>query len=462
MAINKDDFEQLEANIDAFDLRVDGIPIWERIRRIVYREINQQKGDGQAHTNIDDGLNDYIEGVKLWTRNLFRRNPFFTETADVMFVGHPRRKKEDDDYWWDIYCDPIHESCNFDAVHFEKPYLLQHRQPSKTENIRYLDLIHFSGTIQRKLGFHKVELSNNKRQKIEEIEQEIATHFGIQVNIEDIIVDSLQKRRSLLWLYSQLLKRVKPEIVVVVVSYGKETIIEACKNQEIPVVELQHGVIHDRHFGYSYPGSRTKEMFPDYLFTFGDFWKDNVEFPIPNDRVLSVGYPYLEQTKRKYEDVQLKNQILFISQGNIGKKLSKFALKVDQHPEIKHEVVYKLHPGEYDRWMDEYPWLVDADFEVVDNPNRQLYQLFAESKVQIGVGSTAIYEGLCFDLETYVYDCSGSDILEPLVNHEVANRISSINQLIPLLGKKEGDFNCEYFFSPNASERICNAIESLL
>ncbi|WP_206538427.1 hypothetical protein [Natronorubrum sulfidifaciens] len=271
--------------------------------------------------------------------------------------------------------------------------------------------------------------------------------------------ETLHVRRTTLPLYRRLLERVNPELAVVVVSYGREPFIEACKEQDIPVVELQHGVIHEHHFGYLYSGPRTKETFPDYLLTFGDFWKDSFEFPIPDDRVVSVGYPYLEESVDKYDDVNTRDQLLFISQGTIGEQLSKFAMEVEQHPEIDHEIVYKLHPGEYDRWEDEYPWLLEADFEIVDSSEPPLYKLFSESNVQVGVGSTAVYEGLCFNLETFVYE--NSSVLQPLVDEGSAAVVSTADELASALGNKSRSFNRDYYFTPKATQRACETIQRL-
>lgn len=460
MDVNPRNFEKLEDEMNVFELRIDGLPVWERIRMDVYREIKRQKGVGKAHTSIGNGVQDHINGFKSWAKNLFYRNPFLAEPAEVMFVGHPRRKKEDDGYWWDIYCDPIHQECSFDAIHFEEPYLLDHRQPARTENLRYLDLIELGGAIQRKLGLYKIEPSNGKRLK--SIEQEIAEQFNAEVNLIDQVINTLRKRRSIRWLYEQLLQKVDPEVVVLVVSYNKETLIEVCKEKGIPVVELQHGIIHPFHFGYSFPGHRTKSTFPDYLFTFGNFWAENAEFPIPDNRVIPVGYPYLERRIKKYDDVGTKNQLVFLSQGTIGKQLSQFAVKASKSSAIDYNIIYKLHPGEYDRWRDEYPWLEDANLNVVDSSTPELYRIFAESSAQVGVNSTAIYEGLCFDLETYIFDVEGSDAIQKLEEANAAMKINSVDDLSTYLGNRNtDDFNRMHFFNHNSIRRFREAIERI-
>lgn len=444
-----------------FDIVIDGVPVWERIRFSVLRQIKRQNGIGQAHTGVERNVVDYIRGAGLFLRNIVIKNPFMGKKSDVLYVGHPRRKSLEDGYWWDIYCDLIHAKCDHDYLHLEKPYMLEHYRPARTGNLRYLDLIKYGGNLQRVLGISEPNLSNEDVELLQDVSTTIESEFDASIDIVDEVIQTLHVRRTELGLYKSLLQKIDPELLVIVVSYVYETLIEASKELNIPVVELQHGVIYDQHLGYSYSDSKEKFMFPDYFLTFGEFWNESVEYPIPEDRVISVGYPYLENSKEKYDDVETRNQILFISQGTIGEQLSKFALQVAEHPEIDADVVYKLHPGEYDRWRDEYPWLINADFEIVDGPEPPLYELFAESNAQIGVASTAVYEGLAFGLATYVYDVSGSEVLQSLVDDRAAVSVSTIDDLVASLDRDLASFNREYYFRGGATERMCQLIDYL-
>ena len=422
-------FEQFEADSGAFDLRIDGVPIWERIRHPVFQRIRQANGFDRAHHDGEDGWKTYAKIGRLCARNLVFRNPFFAAERDIAFVGHPRRKQESDGTWWDIYCDPIHEATDFDSVHFEADHRFSHRTPAKTPNLRYLDLVEYGSTIQRKLGRYDVPLTSADRSRLEELGREIDSRFDATVDLVNRTEYVLEDRRAKRGLYRRILERVDPDLLVVVVSYGKETLIEVCQSLDIPVAELQHGIIHPYHFGYSFRGERTKTTFPDYLLTFGEFWTRDVPLPIPDHRVVPVGYPYLEQRVSAYQDVERQQQILFISQGTVGESLSKFAVRVAEDSRIDHDVVYKLHPGEYGRWRDLYPWLVDADVDVVEGDNPPLYELFAGSVAQVGFNSTALFEGLAFDLSTYIYDCAPVPEMQSLINGGAMQSVESVTEL---------------------------------
>jgi len=459
MSVRLSGFKELEKDLNLFSLIVDEIPIWERIRVSATKEIKQQHGQGQAHTDNEEGWRTNLRGLGLLLKNAVHRNPFLAGEHDFLFFGHQRRKLQDDGYWWDLYCDPIHDQSDLDYVHMEAPYLMSHSRPAKTANLRYLELIEYGGKIQQELGIRSPSIPDHVVSRLKEAESEINRRFDADIDLVSLARDSLHERNTTLPLYDRLLDRVDPSVAVVVVSYGKETFIEACKRNDVPVVELQHGVIYDEHYGYSYPEGETKESFPDYLFTFGEFWNEGINYPIPDSHVIPVGYPYLEQRMNAYDSTSSSDQILFISQGTIGHELSQFAISAHEDERIHHEIVYKLHPGEYDRWRDEYPQLAQSDIRVVDSSEPPLYQLFAESTVQIGVGSTAVYEGLCFDLETFVFETGDQSPLQPLIEDGAASPVKSISELADELGSgRNRSFDRQRFFKPDS---ITNIIEEL-
>lgn len=464
-----EEFLALETELDLFEHEIDGVPFWERVRFEVHKRTLRRLGilgddfPGRSLPPTHERVADHVRSVTT-------RNPLGPADVPVVAFGHPRRKQLDDGLQWDIHCDPVLERLSSAAVSMENPQGHGHMKPARTPRLRYLDAIETAASLRRRLS-RSSPLDAGDRALVNRVRAAIRSRFGVDVDVERLVETVLASRRTRLPLYERLLRRLDPEVVVLTVSYGagRETQIEACQRLGVPVVELQHGVVDRHHFGYSYPGDRTKRSFPDHLLVFGEFWRDTVEYPIPDERVHPVGYPFLELQREKYEERGGDDErLVCVSQGTIGAELSEFAVELAERPAFEPEVVYKLHPAEADGWRDTYPWLAaaaaDGSLRVVDDDDVSLYELFAGSTAQVGVYSTAVYEGLCFGLRTYVVDLPGSVRLEPLYDDGGATLVHSVDELVAAEADAAGTVapDRERFFAPDALESVPATIDALV
>jgi hypothetical protein len=460
-----DEFLRAEENQGAFSIEINDINIWERIRTICFRRLLSESELGyKASTGAsDDNINKYITGVAKWIKSLAVKNPFFMQDSEFLFIGTPRRKPREDGYMWDIYCDPILHSLNLDYVYTEPPYMFSHKKPAKTENIRYLDAITYTSVVQRKLGLAECKLSQSEINSLSQLEDALYSVFDVSVDIQDIASKKLSERKSRKWLYDYLLRKVDPKVAVTVAGAFKHTFIEVCKENGIPVVELQHGGGHHNHPSYSYPDDVDLECFPDYLFVFGEFWKDTVDYPIPQEDIYPIGYPYLESEKGKYSDIKSRKRVIFSSQWTIGEELSRFAANLSKR-DTDYDVVYKLHPKEYDGWEAKYPWLTDAPVEVVDDDSIPLYKLLSQSEAHVGVYSTVVYEGLVFGLDTYLLDAPGITRMKYLIESGAASKVSSVDELVDSLKSRNDNsgFDIRYFFEEDPIGKVSDAFDDVL
>lgn len=464
--VSVDEFVDLELEHDLFSLEMDGVPVWERVRFDVLQAVKQSVGEvGRAHPKPDLDVRSAGKALSLFLRNLAGKNPFLAGSHDYLYFGHPRRKLESDGLWWDIYCDPIHAATTQDYLHLEYPDFLRHYRPAYTEQLRYIDLIDILGIVNGRFGLIGPDIPREVAGPIDSFEHSIKRTFGCEVDVLSFISREMRQRSVTFPLYTKLIRRVDPEIIFVVVSYGRqmETVVEVGKALGIPVVELQHGVIHPGHLGYSYPASTTKHAFPDYLFTFGDFWTKQANFPLDSSSIIPIGYPYLERELAASETADDGDGVLFISQGTIGEELSKLAIKLaEKNPEL--EIIYKLHPGEYRNWKETYPWLTGESITVVDSDRPPLYEMFRSCGVQVGVGSTALYEGVAFGLQTYVVGLPGSESLQPLVEEGIAYKVNSARELLDHMFGNDANPTPRHddLFRRNAIETYTKKVDEIL
>lgn len=456
-----ENFIQMEKELDLFSRKIDGIYIWELIRDQVFTLLMQKKAwiYRQAHTQIDSNLMEKIKIVFSSSKHYIFNNPFFAPQKKFVFAGHQRRKLLDDNLYWDIYCDFFLDSLNDDYVYLEEYYLNSHLKPAKTKNIFYCDFLLLLTSLKKRILFEQ-KSAKAVNEFANQINDTLNKIFCVQLDLYTVIQNIKNTYELTCPLYEKVLKKINPEIVFVVVSSGREILISAAKKLQIPVVELQHGAISKYNMGYSFPYNQTKHTFPDYFFSFGEYSRQLVKFPISKERVINIGYPFLAESLKKYSNTQQNNTILFISQNTIGKELSQFAVKFKEIAPDNISVIYKLHSGEYDCWRKAYPWLEESDIQVIDGQTPGLYELFSTAKWQVGVYSTAIYEGLTFGCQTYLVDLPGVASVNDLIESGYAQLVSIPEEIA--LDYKKTDIDRNYFFTEGWKANFNSALSNIL
>jgi hypothetical protein len=178
-----------------------------------------------------------------------------------------------------------------------------------------------------------------------------------------------------------------------------------------------------------------------------------------NDEIFNIGYQYIEDKYKKYRVKKRTDELLFISQPTTGRELSRFAVEVASINEHTRKVVYKLHPEEYGIWEEKYPWLASSSVDVIDG-GTDLYELQSQAEAQIGVYSTALFEGLRFGTPTILFETKGIEKMDNLIAQYEIPVVSSVKDLLAVGNDiSEQEIDPRDFFSENPSERFVEAIE---
>jgi hypothetical protein len=464
-------FIQFEEDNKLFSKQIAGVFFWERVRFPAFIHIMRQRIDAsepgkKAKKEKDFKISNYFLKFRNYLLAIFRtyRNPLLAKKHDIIFFSNSRRKKQDDGFWWDIYIDHLEKQLGHSTILFEKDLFLKYRKPAKTEKMVYLTYIDLLVDLKKYLRKSRAKFSDEEINYLSELSIKIKDVFGYSLDLTSYVNHKLTRRKRILPYYQKLLSKIKPKAVILICNYGKEDFVEACKQSNIPTIELQHGGITKYHVGYSFEKESAKKIiFPDYLFTFGKYWKDTVAYPIPKNKIVNVGFPELEIRKQHYLDVKKKKQILFISQTTIGSDLSKFAVELSKNKALDYKIKYKLHPFEVFTWKEEYPWLKNSNLEVIDHEGENLYKLFAESEVQVGVYSSAIFEGLSFQLKTFIIDMPGIEYMEDLIKSGSVTKVSQPEELVEIISdKRTKEFETEPFFKNDSINNIKNELNKII
>ncbi|MEU4193210.1 hypothetical protein AB0E69_15040 [Kribbella sp. NPDC026611] len=233
------------------------------------------------------------------------------------------------------------------------------------------------------------------------ITQALEKLTGVTVPIGPLLAREVPKHRRLRALYRALLKRHQIKTVYVVVAYFHQHIVGAARDLGIRVVELQHGAISPYHLGYSYPGRPQVANQPDELWCFGDYWTDVADLPA-GMRTEVVGAPFLPARRPKDPA-----KAVFLSQGTVGAELVHVAEAVAKaNPDL--DVVFRLHPSER-----ESDYTIPPNVRVSTGGNT--LDLLAEATYQVGVSTTALFEGMALGCRTAVANLPGHEYLDPAI-----------------------------------------------
>jgi len=438
-----DDLLNFEMDYGLFELIVGEFKYWHFIRYDIFHQLLEEKfAIGKPHSDWENNsINKYQYLLNLFEK-MSKHHPYLNiENREIIFVRNLSKGKKCDSGYYDPIMDIIIDNIPFSYYIFEWQFEGKHFTSKFENSTRYFDYLTLMKPMLRLIYSDHWQYQSH----VDFLHDKINECFNIDIpqkQISDLILNSLIEKNVLGVFYKRILEQIRPKILIEPFHYTPFilSINSLCKTLGIKTIELQHGAMGRYHIPFNFKKKVVLEGFPDYIFLFGRFWHDITRFPVAEERLIVTGFPHFEKAancpKRILNPIVGKKMILFLSQGTIGKQMSSFASQLSKIlDKNKYYIVYKLHPGEYQRWKDDYPWLVDNDISVVDNNYFDIYHYFSISFVQIGVYSTAILEGMGFGAHTILLNMYGVEYFEDLISEEKVELVNHPTEVIPLLEK---------------------------
>ena len=444
-----DEFIDHEERAGLFELGIAGFDYWHGIRQQVFHSVLMGRGlMRRPHGSFrDQSLRQRLRPhPERWPETI-RRNLWNKLThRDLLVIPHPRYLANQGDHICP-YSGPLLAGSSYSRWVIKDLYRAEHAFPILDPDVRYLEWARRRAAIGAHVaGLGRIaNLGSSARRQITQWSSELRRVFGAGPSTEQAVALTRQALRhdcTLGPLYERLLDDIAPRAVVLVVHYSHRNLplTPRARARGIPVIELQHGFVGPMHVAYNLAPGRSHEALPDYLLTFGDFWRRQTpRLPLADDRVVPVGYGWLEMEKnRARRDRQDRRRtVLFVSQGPVAADLGRAAAFVaGQLPASDWRFRFKHHPSDIDGWRARYPELARAPVEVVDRPT-SIYDELATADVQVGVYSTAVFEGLSFGLDTVVMALPGHEAMRPLIDGGVVTRCENEQALLAHLGHRQ-------------------------
>lgn len=446
----RDVFLEIEEKNNVFDLKYQDVYFWKLIRFELFELIKKELGvseEGHPLTKKDK----IVKALKLiWFSFCNIKRVKQIKTSDVMFLTHGRKTLVDGEFT-DIYLNRKMkelDDSNISYTVIDRPDHYGNHLGEMKNNYLYFE--RFGFIIREgfyKIFINKIDLNSNK-ENIENIKLDIKEMLGIDINLEFLIKRRIFRFKHDLKYYKLLLDKINPKKIYLVVSYGKEDLIYVAKMKNIVVLEMQHGVISTYHMGYHFPYNINIPYVPNQIVVQGKYWIDSVAYPINCN--INVDTINTFNTQLTTNDLPKENSVVFISQGSIGRELSKIAAGFCMNNSIN--CYYKLHPSEFNIWKSNYKELVIANqlgkINIVMQEHN-IYELIQKSKYVIGVYSTAIYESLMYDYtKVYVINIEGYQYMDYLIKN---NYIKLLNEKFTLEDLENSNLDLindkKYFFA---------------
>lgn len=446
------DYLDIEKKYNLYHIEIDSVNIWQYFRTELWNEILVQNSGGvqedptrnkQGETNISKSIE-----IKIFLRKigyiLTHKNRTRIHTADVLFLNFGRKFFRNG-----VYIDKLTgelETCfrnNFVIIEFNRNYSMPLR-PTQSQNEYYPELLGFITLLRARIElFFNMNEYKKARENVEKHFtaplEEIKRTYDFKIDLQSyfhIMTMQILKIKRFRKSYRRLLDKVRPKVIFETIPNSRPSMIinEIAKEMKIPTIELQHAFpIHNLIWNYA-DGCGEIRQFPDYEFGYSDYFNSFMHLPIPAENIKAVGLPYLEQSLLAYPKCKKDNRvtILFISQGPHAKQLSKLAVEIRERLDVnQYRIIYKLHPDETSVWRERLPWLCKRDdVEVIDDRTYETYRCFAESDMQIGVNSTALFEGMAYDLDTYIYKAAYWEVMSDAINLGYASLITDCDDFI--------------------------------
>jgi hypothetical protein len=363
--------------------------IWPFIRSAIFLSyISSDVIHSKKDKSLVDVLSKIIRLFRVVTTTSL--SVFLKKNAAILFTDDGSSGlRYVDEKMVDIFAVPIMD-CEIDII----PIVLKTRAASITAFSQYINSDLFSIWVKlysRIKKIKKKEIINRK------ILTEIVSNLKIQIDIDEYISSIL----SFISIFRFYFKLINPKRIFLICYYGIDRMAASyvAKEMKIPVIELQHGVIHSAHPAYVTELNIEPNPYPNYLFCFGEGFKKFVSpFIYDQKNIFIVGNHYIEYVKKNKNN----NSILFLKKYNI---ISQTIITIAGLPELDNKIINfieKVLEFRQDLYFVYIPRILTPELVHYSHKNifieteLNIYQCMQNSHITSTVNSTCAIESLVF------------------------------------------------------------------
>jgi hypothetical protein len=392
---------EIEQNYPVETIEYKGIKIWPFIRFQIH-QIYRSFGVSGVRKSMPP-RNRIASYIKDLLRMLITVSPkvLFLKNAAMLFTDDGSGLRHINGEMVDIFAVPI-----FDHEKKIIPIVIKKHPRYRTAFTSYINSFLLSILVKLCSCTEKL---NSKKMYNMHILINIISELEIKYNIDKNILQIY----SYITIFRRYFTFIRPTKLFVACYYGVDrmTASYVAKEIGIPVIELQHGVIYNRHFAYVTKVDIQKNPYPDYVFCFGEGYKKWISpYICKSANIFIVGNYYINFIKQRSD----RNKKLFLEK--YLHITSRIVVTVAGLDELDNEIldfieqVSIICPKIYFIYI---PRTVSSEHMNYTHVNisieRELdiYQCMQNSHIMSTVNSTCVVESLALGTPVILIDIQG-------------------------------------------------------
>lgn len=216
-------------------------------------------------------------------------------------------------------------------------------------------------------------------------------------------------------LWKIVLRILRPKRVQVVVWYGKEPLIAACKELRIEIWDMQHGIIYEEHPIYNLTAENgiagSGYLRPDKCLVYGEYWRQHLLRSGWSGSDVEIA-GYFPDAEIGFAHVADAPYIFYSSQPHSNRLIMEHIRAIEG--ELKSRgwlALIALHPSEN---ADGYREILSDSVKITKFDS---YDLLRSCVAHVSFSSTLLWEAMLFEKPSYIlrYGSEAVGLLEDLV-----------------------------------------------
>lgn len=379
---------QDEATLGLWTQQILGYPVYPQLRLLHYRKaLLAASGLAPGERGFREHAPQMSARITTSVRSAAKAMRVGLTGRDIWVLSSTNyRRRDDSGMFENIFTEHLRAQLGDRCVFLEKN--LVKLPPQARSDLVFVDALHWSALGVGKIAARGLEYA---------VDRELAAAFAPTTRRR---LAALAVCGSLLeHAYTSLLQRCRPRAVFVLNSYSEFVPAQrAAKRLGIPLIEIQHGIIHHSHPGYAYPATPPLSHAPDHIVTFGARFGEILEETADywSGRWTVGGHTWLAERAAAAVRAPGVRRVVFFSQPepDVQDQVNKLATELRRMLPSDVDVVIKPHPTE----RNSAPCYACAEATGVELASNleDSYSLLGRCDLAVSVYSTVALEALAF------------------------------------------------------------------